>query len=195
VYSFFRRVTDSHPPHPACVKKALSAFYSRSPSSSFFSSSSFSTCEVQSLPRPIFPKEVLGDAIFRTGHWNAALAKTFGESIDGELVPSQSACSPMETKRARTQRRVALQERMRRRKWLCGNASAGECQRCNRSTHWDHPDMRFRTECWVCGKLVCKQNCSLDEHARPSVTASSSKKQQQAQEQEQPRERKPFTIV
>jgi hypothetical protein len=131
------------------------------------------------------------DAIFRAGHWNDALAHKLVESIAGGLVPSQSALTPEQTSRARSLRKVALQERLRSRKWSCGNAPAGKCQGqdCGWRTDWDHdPYMKLRTECWACGKLVRKRWCALEDHARPLVTISSSKKQQQKQEQR--RERK-----
>ena len=114
-----------------------------------------------------FRKKSLVDAIFRAGHWNEALAHKFGESVAGGLVPSQSALTPEETSHARSLRRLALQERMRRKKWLHASHPGGDCQNCGWKTQWDEPAFQLLTQCWVCEKLVCKRWCSLAEHARP----------------------------
>ena len=112
------------------------------------------------------------DAIFRTGHWNQALASSFAESLGG-LVPSQSASDPAEVKAAKILRKEALRQRMQRKKWLAGNMEPGQCQGCRWQTDWDrNEDYRPRTQCWVCQRIYCKRWCSNPETARGSVISA-----------------------
>lgn len=116
-----------------------------------------------------FRKKSLVDAIFRTGHWNEALAGTFAGDLGG-LVPSQSALPPKETHAARALRKDALRARMTRKKWLQGNVNPGRCQQCGWHTDWEtHEWYQNRTQCWVCEDIVCKRWCAVEDHARSLV--------------------------